>query len=115
MAIVFWIFTGGLSALGLVEAFRRLTLWLTRPRRPGALTLVALVRDWQECEALVTGGMQRLAWLDGKGPQRLLCVDATGDPRAGPALEVLRRRYPALDLCKTGDLVYHILQSETRE
>ena len=50
--------------------------------------------------------------MDGLGPCRLVCVNKRQDPQVEGICKVLERRYPQLTLCKTQDLVYHILQSD---
>ena len=55
MEIVFWGVTAALAALGLIELVRMLVFWLTRPLRPGALTLVLSIEEGE-------------APMDGLGP-----------------------------------------------
>ena len=50
MEIVFWSVTAVLAALGLIELVRMLVFRLTRPLRPGAITLVLSIEDGEECE-----------------------------------------------------------------
>ena len=80
MEIVFWSVTAALAALGLMELVRMLVFWLTRPLRPGALTLVLSIEDGEECEQLIRAGLARLQWMDW-GPCRLVCVNKRQDPR----------------------------------
>ena len=111
MEIVFWSVTAVLAALGLIELVRMLVFRLTRPLRPGAITLVLSIEDGEECEQLIRAGVSRLQWM-GWGPCRLVCVNKRQDPQVEGICKVLERRYPQLTLCKTQDLVYHILQSD---
>lgn len=111
MEIVFWGVTAALAALGLIELVRMLVFWLTRPLRPGALTLVLSIEEGEECEQLIRAGLARLQWMDW-GPCRLVCFNKRQDPQVEGICKVLERRYPQLTLCKTQDLVYHILQSD---
>ena len=82
MEIVFWGVTAALAALGLIELVRMLVFWLTRPLRPGALTLVLSIEEREECEQLIRAGLARLQWMDW-GTCRLVCVNKRRDPGGG--------------------------------
>ena len=69
------------------------------------------IEEGEECEQLIRAGLARLQWMDW-GTCRLVCVNKRQDPQVEGICKVLERRYPQLTLCKTPDLVYHILQSD---
>ncbi len=100
-----------LMILGAAELVRLLVFWWTKPLDAGKFVLVTAPDSAEECEAVLRSAAERIRWLELKGPCRLICVNRRGDGEIDKICRLLALRYPYLRVCKTEDLVYHILEN----
>ncbi len=101
-----------LMVFGVTELVRVLTFWWTKPLTGKAFSLVVIPDSGEDCECAVRAAAERLRWLDMKGPCRLICVNRAGDPEIDSICRFLMLRYPALRVCKPGEIEYNVLERE---
>lgn len=98
-----------LMVLGIGELLRLIAFWWRRPTSALPFSIVVAPHGPEDCEAVVRAMGERIRWLELKGPCKLVCLN-TGDSREIERIcRLLALRYPYLEVCKTEDLVYHIL------
>ena len=108
MELFLWGLGALLAAIGLAELLRWLLFWVWRPVRPTELWLVVAPQNGEECETLLRAAVERVEWLNWKGPCSVLCVNREEDPHVEAVCKILERRYPTLRLCKKEERVYDI-------
>lgn len=108
MNIAVIVFCVILMILGVAELARLLMFWWSKPLTEGKLTLVVSPESAEECECVLRSAMERIRWLDVKGPVKVICLDRAGDREIERICRLLSLRYPCLRACKTEDLVYNL-------
>lgn len=104
-----------LMVLGVAELARLLVFWWSKPLTEGKLTLVVSPESPEECECVLRSAMERIRWLDVKGPVKVICLNRGGDREIEKICRLLSLRYPYLCVCKTEDLVYNLLEEQKKD
>ncbi len=91
--------------LGMAEACRLLIFWLLRPHRAkGCAVVMVLKGREEEAEYLLRAAAERLRWMGGKGPHRLICVDRGMDEETKEICRRMQVEIPFLEICPAGEL-----------
>lgn len=101
-----------LMILGAAELVRLLVFWWTRPLTEKKLTIVVAPKTAEECECVLRAAVERIRWLDLKGPCRLVCVHDGTDREMGKICRLLQLRYPFLRVCKPEELMYNLEEKD---
>lgn len=108
MNIFFCVICAALLVLGMTELVRAVSFRQTKSLTEGPFVLVVTPNGADDCECALRAAMERIRWLDMKGPCRLICVNESGDPEIDSICRLLALRYPCLRVCKKGEVEYNI-------
>ncbi len=97
-----------LMVLGAAELVRLLVFWWTKSLTEKKFTVVVSPESGEECECVLRTALERIHWLDLKGPCRLICLNSTGDEEIDKICRLLKLRYPCLRVCKPENLLYNL-------
>lgn len=96
-----------LAFVGLIEI---LALWALRPGRLPAgvpLTVVVRLESAESAEVVLRAVLAHIHRLDFGASYRVLCVNESGNSEIDRICGLLARKYPQLELCKSGEMVYN--------
>ena len=107
MNIFLWVLGAVLLILGGTELVRLAVFWATKPQPGERMAQVVAPAGPEDCEALVRAAAERARWMG--CPCQVVCL-APGGGETERICRFLSLQYPHLRVCKTDDLVYHILE-----
>ena len=102
MNIAFVLLCAILMILGAVQLCRFFSFRWTKSLTKGGLSILVRPQSAEECEVVLRAAVERLRWLDCKGPCEVLCLNLQRDPEIDKICRLLSLHFPAVRVVHSG-------------